>query len=288
MGAVSAKTTKDVSKVIYGDDNRVDLDQYPDRAIVELGRSTAAMISPQQLAPVRGKPWSEVKGKSLQSQGICPDERFARQITGARCSGFLVAADVLVTAGHCATSESDCQDYVWVFDYKSSSTRNTDDLEDIKRSTIRVPNSSIYKCKEIISQALDSVSMLDYAVIRLERPVTDRTPLTVRKSGQIEVQTPVVVIGHPSGLPTKVADHAVVRSNDRQNYFVTNLDTYGGNSGSAVFNQNTLEVEGILVRGERDYVYDSEKNCRVSNVCAESSCRGEDVTRITLIGQYLQ
>ena len=44
-------------------------------------------------------------------------------------------------------------------------------------------------------------------------------------------------------------------------------------------NETTGEVEGILVRGETDFVY--KNSCRVSNVCADDGCRGEDVTRIT-------
>ncbi len=74
----------------------------------------------------------------------------------------------------------------------------------------------------------------------------------------------LVVIGRPSGLPTKVADGAQVRSvNDV--FLVANLDTYGGNSGSAVFNAVTGVVEGILVRGDTDYVYNAQLGCRVSN-----------------------
>ena len=38
-------------------------------------------------------------------------------------------------------------------------------------------------------------------------------------------------------------------------------------------------VEGILVRGNEDYVYDSANNCWRSNVCANTGCSGtfEDV-----------
>jgi hypothetical protein len=42
-------------------------------------------------------------------------------------------------------------------------------------------------------------------------------------------------------------------------------------------------VEGILVRGERDYVLDSVSNCYRPKVCKMNECRGEDVTRITNI-----
>jgi hypothetical protein len=41
-------------------------------------------------------------------------------------------------------------------------------------------------------------------------------------------------------------------------------------------------VEGILVRGNTDFVYDSARRCYVSNRCADTGCPGwEDVTRTT-------
>ncbi len=48
---------------------------------------------------------------------------------------------------------------------------------------------------------------------------------------------------------------------------ICNLDTYGGNSGSAVFNKDGTIVEGILVRGARDYNINHENGttCFASN-----------------------
>src|SRR5690606_6853870 len=128
-------------------------------------------------------------------------------------------------------------------------------------------------CKEIVAR--EYTSQQDYALVRLDRPVRNHRPLTLAQS-QSQSGDGVVVIGHPSGLPTKITDNAVVRS-QKGAYFVANLDTYGGNSGSAVFNENTLEVVGILVRGAQDFRYDSQSQCYRSNVCAEDGCRGEDV-----------
>ena len=64
----------------------------------------------------------------------------------------------------------------------------------------------------------------------------------------------------------------------KDQFLVANLDTYGGNSGSAVFNATDGKIEGVLVRGEMDYVF--KNGCRISNVCATDACRGEDVTLI--------
>jgi len=59
--------------------------------------------------------------------------------------------------------------------------------------------------------------------------------------------TEVYMIGHPSGLPQKVAVNASVRSLEGAAYFYTSLDAFQGNSGSPVFDRNTGEVIGILV-----------------------------------------
>ena len=104
----------------------------------------------------------------------------------------------------------------------------------------------------------------------------------------MEKGTELVVIGHPTGLPTKIAGGAWVRQNTNNVYFQSNLDTFGGNSGSAVFDAETGTVEGILVRGETDYVYDSSRGCRVPKQCSNEGCRGEDVTRITNIKELME
>ena len=259
------------AKVIYGEDNRVDVFESQDAAYVELSRSTAGMISSSNIRTSGDE--TVISGSSLRSRGICASERFANQISAANCSGFLISENVLVTAGHCIRTERDCKSYKWVFDYKVDSADQTN---------VTVANDSVYSCKRIISRSLDNFSKDDYAVIELDRKASDRRPLTFRKSGKVSTGEPLVVIGHPTGLPTKIADGAKVRSLENK-YFVANLDTYGGNSGSAVFNANTHEVEGILVRGENDYVYDSARGCQVSNKCTDNGCRGEDVTYITNI-----
>lgn len=272
--ASSQLIAKTGNKVIYGEDNRVDVVNSTNSMFVELSRSTAAMISSVNLRPDEFKSkTTRITAKTLQKSGICASERFSAQISAANCSGFLVGENLLVTAGHCIRNNSDCKSYKWVFDYK---------VDHEEQGDITVDSSSIYSCKKIVNRALNGSTSDDWALIELDRNVTDRSPLTYRTSGKIRVNDPLVVIGHPTGIPTKIADGANVRSLDGT-YFVANLDTYGGNSGSAVFNAETGVVEGILVRGTTDYVYDRAQKCQVSNVCDNGACRGEDVTYITNI-----
>jgi V8-like Glu-specific endopeptidase len=102
---------------------------------------------------------------------------------------------------------------------------------------------------------------LDYAIVQLDRRVSDRTPLEFRNDSEIDLGTPLTVIGSPSGLPLKVASGANVRDTSHLYSFKANLDTFQGNSGSAVFNSKTGIVEGILVRGEEDYEQNQVKMC---------------------------
>lgn len=269
--AFSAHTKE---KVVYGVDDRLDLFETINPLHARLAASTAAMIPNYKLEANLNDGKVGIKGSVLKSRGICEDARFAQQMTSASCSGFLVAPDLIITAGHCIRSEGDCSQNSWVFDFAKMTA-------DQSETEFAVDESKVYRCKEIVARDLSRFSKNDFALIRLERPVADRTPLTVRTEGRIEDQTPLVIIGHPTGLPVKIADGAFVRRNDNDVFFVANTDSFGGNSGSAVFNSDTGVVEGILVRGEQDYVYDAGLGCRVPRVCDMDSCRGEDITRIT-------
>lgn len=253
--------------VIYGEDNRVDVIESPDSVLREASLSVAAYMSQDYLH--RSGNGYILAGRTLKDRGICESERFSDQTSLASCSGFLVAPSVLITAGHCVKVISGCDSGAWVFDYKVT----------VHGEKIRVPETSVYSCKRVIKKVLDPILRRDFAVIELDRKVSGREPLRLRESGKVSVGDRLAVIGYPTGLPLKIADDGVVRRLEKH-FFVTNLDTYHGNSGSPVLNAETGIVEGILVRGDDDFVKSSE-GCQVSKRCASGGCRGEDVTYIT-------
>ena len=274
-----APTVYGINKVVYGVDDRVDVVDSTNPLYVQLASATAGMIDKRDL--VLKDDYYKVSGGTLEDRGICSYARFAQQTTAPVCSGFLVAPDLLVTAGHCVKGVSNCKNFRWVFDYMVDGSSNV--IE-------QVAVDNVYSCVEVIQRSLSRVSNQDYALIRLDRPVVGRTPVTVRTSGKIADDAQLVIIGHPSGLPTKIADGANVRKNNKRSHFVTNLDSFAGNSGSAVFDANSGLLEGILVRGAQDYTYErtNGSRCMVPNVCEMDECRGEDVSRITTVTKLME
>jgi len=259
-------------EVIYGDDDRLDIYQVQSGKLKAMADSTVALMAGSKVTIDEESGIASIQTRSYsRSYNLCEDEPFYDQETAAFCSGSLVGPDLIMTAGHCVTSQSSCETTKFVFGFA---------VTEGGKNPRSVPAGDVYGCKTLLGRAQQN-SGADWAIIRLDRTVTGHAPLKLNRSGSIPNGTPLIVIGHPAGLPTKVAGGAYVRDQGSDGHFVANLDTYGGNSGSAVFNAVTGQVEGILVRGETDYTY--RGNCRVSNVCTDDGCRGEDVTRVSAV-----
>ena len=264
VAAVKAK-----QKVIYGKDDRQDYYEVQDRPdILKDIESTVSLFESGNIHDL-GDGTSEITTQKFgDAYDLCSNEKFREQPIGAFCSGFLVAPDKIATAGHCI-NHNNVQDIRFVFGFRMNGANNP---------TTKINNSEIYKGESIIGREF-SDDGTDWALVKLDRKVENHPYVKIRKQGKISDNQVVHVIGHPCGLPLKFADNSFVRDNTKPSFMTCNLDTYGGNSGSPVFNSDTHEVEGVLVRGETDF--EPSGNCNISLVCPSTGCRGEDVTRTT-------
>jgi S1-C subfamily serine protease len=260
-----ATALKDAQRSIYGVDNRKDHFDMP-KAVKPLAASSVALVKKADLTKTSAG-WQLQTVPFQDEYQLCSDETFAVQPLGCFCSGVLVAPDVIATAGHCVERASELAGIRFVFGFRmidEDQVQTTFDADDV------------YTGKQVIGRQL-TADGTDWALVKLDRPVKGRTPVKLRTSGKIGNRDRVFVIGHPCGLPQKFADGASVQLNARANYFTATLDTYGGNSGSPVFSAKTKALEGLLVRGQTDFVWVG--NCRVSQVYPSSGSAGEDVTR---------
>ncbi len=262
--------------VIYGDDHRTDVYAYT--AIPAMReraeRSTVALMDAVDIDATN--PDNVIfNAPTLQSYfNLCSDQRFLQDPTPAWCSGTLIDDDLVLTAGHCIRTAAECAGTRFVFNfYRTSET-----------GLQTVTTDDIYACQAIVArqQGIVNGRNLDWAIVRLDRPAAPRfEPAPIRPGNEaLPLDTSVTVIGSGSGIPFKIDDGGWVRDARAStlDYFVANTDTFGGNSGSGVYENETFTVAGILVRGAQDYV--ARGSCNVVNQCTDTGCRGEDITYV--------
>ncbi len=277
--------------VAYGQDSRTELFQHPDAKLKEMATSVAVLVHSQQVNPsgnsvsLAGNTLNEMSEKGWLVVGVnapmCSSELFTAQPAPGFCTGFLVGEDILVTAGHCL-KKVPCVDTSVVFGFQM----------DTVNSLATLSTENVFKCTEVIAQVLPTQDNrhLDYAIIKLDRPA-GRAVLDYATEDVLIAQNNIAVLGHPSGLPMKIASDAFVMSNQADEpFFITNLDTFGSNSGSPVINTTNYQVEGILVRGEIDYVLSEDGSCVQVNRCPESggeNCTGENATKMAILADEI-
>ncbi|WP_448549675.1 trypsin-like serine peptidase [Thalassotalea fusca] len=142
------------------------------------------------------------------------------------CTGFLVSDQLVLTNYHCINSQDTCLNTELVFDY------------------YRPPNveDKTMACAAFIS----GNKLLDYAVLSLDKeaPTTQYNKLKVVNDDEWKNHS-LYLIHHPEGDPKKVTRvNCKVDGNELEgvskNYhtdFGHTCDTYGGSSGSPIFNK---------------------------------------------------
>ena len=239
--------------IIYGTDDRTDVFAYSQGGDVDWSsiarQSVAALVLSSDIDA--SDPLNiTFNAPTLEAyMDLCDDERFLEQPTAAFCSGTLIDDDLVLTAGHCVQSASDCQETSFVFSYV---------MQD-EQSLQTITAEDVFLCTEIVAHEYSST--IDYAIVRIDPPATPRfTPAAVATVPEaLQEETALVAIGTPSGIPLKIDDGGTVLDSRAAelDYFTSSVDCFAGGTGTAVWSLNSGEVVGILVRGSYpDYVSD--------------------------------
>lgn len=262
--AAQSTSNSEPRRLIYGIDDRIDLFQDTSDKYRHFADSVVSLWNAGRLSPtifIKGKTAKLRTGKynSISSPNdLHKDERFRNQPTGPFCSGSLVGPDLIMTASHCIHSESRpgvtpvCADIKFVFGFA---------VKKKGRYPKSIPASEVYSCASVVARGEWWIIGDDFALIKLDRAVSGHTPLAINRGDSITRDAEVFTIGHPKGLPLKIATYGKVRdvyengsglSMLSGSFFTTDMDIYTGNSGGPVFNAKTGLVEGIVVRGSKD------------------------------------
>jgi len=263
---------------VYGTDDRKERYQFADASVEHRLAMSSAMVTLKGLLTERTDgDFDLYEPRTLAQTGVCSDERFASQPVVGYCSATLVAPDIVVTSGHCMTGASGglygaqlkCEDIYLVFDF-AYDARPSNALAALRV----VSHDNVYRCVEALAAEHPDSGVLpkqDYAILRLDRPVSGRAPIPVYDGARLPVGTKAIQIGHPSGLPQKLAPASVRAPLDPTRYAAYGYvsDILGGNSGGGVFTtKGTLFGIPTRYSGENYVVDTSEPNeCLRTAVC---------------------
>lgn len=240
--------------VIYGDDNRIET-SAADSKIKAIARAGGMVVSHSDL-------WKNADGsftlnsKSFaESEKLCPEEPFGAQPAPGGCSGVLLAPDLFLTAGHCVSSELQCSQVSIVFDYIWNPA--------IGKNGLRAESSEVRSCAHLLVNRIEgapTARTFDYSIIQLSSPMRERPTVQLTKANPV-IGTDLLTIGHPYGIPQKIALGGKMKGVSTAGSLLTDLDTYLGNSGSPVFDSKTLKMVGILIGGAQDFTKDPVRGC---------------------------
>lgn len=262
------------SKAIFGGDQRREIYQSP-RKIQKMASGLANWTSPLFMEDVDQDTFRLTFEKMEDHYGLCKDEKFSQQPTAMiSCTGFLVAPDLLMTAGHCmvniGTANDEvvpmCSDFNWLFDYYYQTPN---------QNLLLTKKENVLGCEKVLfaRHTGEYEQRKDFALIKLTKPLTKRHIFKLSDK-KIRRGMTVSLMGFGSGLPLKYSQNSVVTQDSSANFYEATVDAVGGNSGSPVldFNGNVI---GILVRGNDDFAHDREAGCDRWNKC---SARGNSCT----------
>ena len=284
---------------IYGEDSRREVNDpsVPDQ-VRSRARSVALVFNTQSIFDVTEEnvlfSGFTLNDKVTRDTGapLCEEEAFSKQPAPGYCTAFLIAPDLVATAGHCINGHTRCEQMGFAFDYAKKSA---------SEETRLVDQNNFYRCEELIGrvynpreepEALASREYwYDWAVIRLNRPVLDRDPVQLMEGERLKRGDALHVLGHPMGIAMKLTEGRVV-TDDKDRYMNSDVDIYQGNSGSPVFDTETGAVHGIVIRGSGGNSFEiTREGCSRSKHCdqvGDPECIGNHLLRVDPLRVFTQ
>ncbi len=280
-GQAQNEQSQAMLEAVFGTDSRRDEYQINDPALLAAGDATVVLVPLSKLTSNSDSSYT-LGDQTLAEwyynnteRVLCQNEPYRDQPAPGLCSGFLVAPDIIVTTGHCVECPCELSDKAVVFGFV---------MQDANTTKLTIPAQDVYFIRDII--ALQN-GYPDWALVRLDRPVTGHAPLPLRQTGKINDYQSLIAVGYPMGIPRKYDLGGSVRDNTPVTYFQADLDTYEGSSGSIVLNCDTMRVEGFLVRDLNDFVSDPNADCDRSNIFPNDNGYWQDVIRITALSPLI-
>ncbi|MFT6268500.1 MAG: V8-like Glu-specific endopeptidase [Alphaproteobacteria bacterium] len=194
-------------------------------------------------------------------------------VSGAKwCSGTMISDNLFLTAGHCFDQTGGS----WQRPKVNGSNEVISPAEIAKNMHVNfnyqvdasgTPQAvSEFAVQEIIEYRLGG---LDYAILRLAGAPGRTFGVGEIATRDAKLQDMLCIIGHTAGVPKRIEAGPLTRfDSNRLRY--NDIDTLGGNSGSAVWQSPSGNIVGVHTNGGCNAPGGSNSGMRISRLLEES------------------
>lgn len=237
----------------FGNDDRLDITNLDSNSELTTNMNTESSISKSLISKLSKSVITVVKRTNLnhlegggfkfntpsrltKDLPVCPDQKFSNQVRYSEvvCGASLVANDLVLTAKDCISDTLDCSStYSFIFDY----------TEGRREFSPR----DVYHCLDVVFKK--NINGTNLALIKLDRPVNQRTPLELNLTEPSQEGAQIAVVGPHAKLSLKTSSGIVRYINEDLNQnrgVATDLDCSKNDIGSPVFNFKG-QIEGVVL-----------------------------------------
>lgn len=237
--------------------------------------------------------------EGFHNRPACDELRFKDELNPYSCTAFLVGPQTVMTAGHCVDHSKTMTKSGKYLLTKNVPLTGNDELTIHfskgvpPKNGAQVSSDEVYKGVMLV-EGIKTYN-LDYAIVKLDRPVKGIVPLEIDQNFKPQKNLSTRVIGHPSGLRLMHdSSGKIINSTEYWkplNFTISNT-VFAGNSGSPVLDNRNGKVLGVLsesqARAKSDY-YLNDSQCVTANVVGANETQAQGfVTRLTVTAEYLK